>query len=68
VSNIPFVLDLAWPQGIQQGYHEQPVALLLGEADEVIDAARRAGYRTFSTLPSFYRHVEQEILAIPAST
>ncbi len=63
-TQVPFVLDLAWPQGIQQGYSELPVALLLDEADEVIEAVQRVGYRTFTSLAAFYRYVERDILSV----
>lgn len=66
-SNTPVILDLAWPNGIQQGYNEQPIALLLDEADEVIRAAQRANYQTFTSMPSFYGYVNQKILALEAS-
>lgn len=66
-SNTPVILDLAWPNGIQQGYNEQPIALLLDEADEVISAAQRANYQTFTSMPSFYGYVNQKILALEAN-
>ena len=34
--------DLAWPDGLQQGY-SQPVALLLNESDETYTVAQKAG-------------------------
>lgn len=64
VTDEPLTLDLAWPAGIRQDYGEKPTALMLGEADEDIAAAQRAGYQTFTTVPAFYRYVEQEILAL----
>lgn len=60
----PIALDLAWPYGIRQDYSEKPTALLLGEKNEVVEAAQRAGYQTFTSVPMFYRYVERDILAL----
>ena len=38
------ILDLAWPQGLQEGYSE-PAVLLLDEGEDTEQAANRAGYR-----------------------
>lgn len=56
------ILDLAWPNGIQQGL-SQPVALLLDEPKETEDAANRAGFRYFTSVDTFKEYVEREILA-----
>lgn len=64
VTRMPVTLDLAWPYGIRQDYNEKPVALVLEEADEVIEAAQRAGYQTFRSIPALRRYVEREILAL----
>ncbi len=55
------ILDLAWPSGLQEGY-SQPVALLIDESRETMEAASRAGYRYFTDVDSFYKYVEREIL------
>ena len=55
-------LDLAWPFGLQVGF-SQPVALLVDEDDSVRRAAIDAGFRVFTTLEDFRRHIEQDILA-----
>ncbi len=55
-------IDLAWPDGLQPGL-SQPVALLLDEESEVEEAVNRAGYRFFTSLDSFKRYVQQDILA-----
>lgn len=55
------VLDLAWPNGIQEEL-SQPVALLINEGAEVIAAASQAGFRCFSSPDDFRRHVERDIL------
>ena len=55
------VLDLAWPNGLQQGL-TAPVALLIDEPQETEAAANRAGFRFFTEPKSFRAHVEREIL------
>ncbi len=57
------VLDLAWPDGLQAGF-SQPVALLIDEGFETIDAVNRAGYRYFTDPEEFRDYVLQEILAL----
>ena len=59
------ILDLAWPDGLQEGY-SQPVALLLDEGKETEEAANRAGFRYFTDVDSFKRYVQREILAVEA--
>jgi hypothetical protein len=56
------ILDLAWPNGIQEGY-SQPVALLIDEPTEVEEAVNRAGFRFFINIDSFREYVTREILA-----
>jgi hypothetical protein len=58
------VLDLAWPNGLQEGY-SQPVALLIDEDRETEEAANRTGYRYFTNVKAFRAYVQQEILALP---
>ena len=55
------VLDLAWPNGLQQGL-TAPVALLIDEPQETEAAANQAGFRFFTEPDSFRAHVEREIL------
>ena len=57
------VLDLAWPNGLQEGY-SQPVALLLDKGKEVEEAANLAGYRYFTDMAPFKQYVQREILAM----
>ncbi len=57
------ILDLAWPNGLQEGL-TQPVALLLDEPSETEEAANRAGYRFFTSEGEFKAYVEREILAL----
>jgi hypothetical protein len=42
------VLDLAWPNGLQEGY-SQPLALLIGESQETEIVANRADIVTSQT-------------------
>lgn len=63
-DDTPFTLDLAWPYGIRQDHNEKPVAVLLGDTAEAVDAAQRAGYQTFTSTAMFQRHVEREVLAL----
>jgi hypothetical protein len=60
-------LDLAWPNGLQEGL-SQPVALLIDEGAETEDAANQAGYRFFTEADSFRSYVEREVLALCEST
>lgn len=60
------VLDLAWPQGIQEEF-TQPVAVLLNEPGEVLAIANRRGYRCFTSPADFKRYVETEIVGMAAA-
>jgi hypothetical protein len=57
------ILDLAWENGLQEGY-SQPVALLIDESEEVEEIAMHAGFRYFTDVDSFKKYVKQEILAL----
>ena len=61
-SGVAATLDLAWPGGLQEGLSD-PVALLIEEGPEVEEAANNAGFRFFTSLRSFKRYVNVEILA-----
>ena len=56
------VLDLAWPNGLQEGY-SQPVTLLIDEGQETEEAANRMGFRFFTDIDSFRTYVRREVLA-----
>ncbi len=56
------LLDLAWPDGLQEGY-SKPVALLIDEPPEVHDVVNRAGYLFFTSSEEFKEYVRREILA-----
>lgn len=55
-------LDLAWPEGVQEGLGH-PVALLLEEDDETRYAAQQFGFRYFTSVPELQRYVRQTALA-----
>ena len=55
------VFDLAWPQGIQAGL-TQPVAMLLNEEADVLSIASQGGFRCFTDVMDFQRHVRHDIL------
>lgn len=57
------ILDLAWPQGLQEGYSE-PVALLIDEGKETEEATNQAGYRYFTNVEEFRAYIRREILAL----
>ena len=57
------ILDLAWPNGLQEGL-SIPVALLLDEPEETEAIANKAGYRYFTDLNSFKSYVNREILVV----
>lgn len=57
------ILDLAWPDGLQQGF-SSPVALLIDEGKETEEEANNAGYRFFTNVESFREYVTKDILAI----
>jgi hypothetical protein len=56
------ILDLAWPNGLQEGL-SQPVAVLLDEGAEVEEIANAAGFRFFTSVTDFRRYVRREVLA-----
>jgi hypothetical protein len=55
------VLDLAYPQELQEGF-SQPVALLLNESKELIATANDAGYRYFTDVDAFKEYMTREVL------
>jgi hypothetical protein len=57
------VLDLAWPNGIQEEL-SQPVAVLLNESAETLSVASQAGFRCFTETDEFKKYVQTEILAV----
>ncbi len=59
------ILDLAWPNGLQDSY-SQPVALLLGEEPETLQIANDHGFRHFTSSDAFKRYAEAEVLVLAA--
>jgi hypothetical protein len=59
------VFDLAWSTGIQEEL-SQPVAVLLNEDAQTIAIASQAGFRCFTSVEEFKRHVEVDILGVEA--
>lgn len=55
------VLDLAWPEGIQEGL-SQPVAILLNEGPDILSIASSAGFRCFNNTDEFKIYVKTEII------
>lgn len=57
------IVDLAWPNGLQEGLSE-PVAILLNEADDLEELVNRLGYLYFTDLEAFYAYVKRDVLAM----
>lgn len=57
------IFDLAWPEGLQRQF-SQPVAVLIGEGEEVHSIANSHGYRYFTSLDTFKEYILKEILVI----
>lgn len=57
------VLDLAWPDGLQEGL-STPVAVLLNERQATLDVANAHGYRYFTTVQAFRDYVHKEVLTL----
>ena len=55
------ILDLAWPEGLQEGL-SQPVALLIDEGRDTEEAANSQGFRFFTDVDTFKKYVGSEIL------
>ena len=60
------ILDLAWPNGLQEGFSE-PVALLLDEEQHTLQIANDHGFRHFTSADAFKRYAETEVLALAAN-
>ena len=60
-GELKLVLDLAWPEGIQQGF-SQPVVLLIDEESEVEKRVNQAGFRFFTSPEDFKSYIRSEIL------
>ncbi|MBL7152652.1 MAG: DUF262 domain-containing protein [Phycisphaerae bacterium] len=62
-SQLVAILDLAWPNGLQEGL-SQPVALLVDEGKDTEEAANSQGYRYFTSVEDLKRYVSSEILRL----
>jgi len=62
-GNVLAILDLAWPEGLQEGL-SQPVALLIDEGDDTEEQANAGGYRYLTDVGEFKDYVMREILAM----
>jgi hypothetical protein len=56
------IVDLAWPNGLQEGLSD-PVALLIDEDPDLLEAVNRVGYRYFTDPDEFRAYVLREVLA-----
>lgn len=54
-------LDLAWPEGLQEGLSD-PVALILNEEMDVFKLATNAGFQVFDDAESFRVHTARKVL------
>jgi hypothetical protein len=59
------ILDLGWPNGLQEELTE-PVALLVNETAEVETVAGAMGFRFFTEVEAFQNYVRLELLEEPA--
>jgi len=55
------ILDIAWPNGLQEGY-SQPVALLIDEEKETEEVISSMGFRFFRSSENFKSYVLREII------
>ena len=56
------ILDLAWPDGIQEEL-SQPVAVVLDQSPDVPALASQGGFRCFTSVKDLENHVRREYLA-----
>lgn len=56
------VLDLAWPNGLQEELSE-PVAVLIDESSDVLAVASAAGYRCYTSSAAFRQYVLSKSLS-----
>ncbi len=60
-NDAAIVLDLAWPNGIQEGLSRK-AALLIDETPETLAIVNHANYEYFTDVEEFKRHVQRDIL------
>lgn len=56
------VLDLAWPNGLQERL-STPAALLLNESPELVLLVQQKGFRVFVDAEQFKRYVSEQVMA-----
>ena len=61
-NDVEYILDLAWPDGVQVGL-SKPLALLLNESEEVCAAANRAGFTYLTDAQGFKDYVKANYIA-----
>jgi len=57
------ILDLAWPDGLQEGL-SQPVALLIDEGRDTEEAVNSQGFRFFTDVDKFREYVTLEVIGL----
>ena len=60
------ILDLAWPDGLQEGL-SQSVALLIDEGKYTKEVANSQGYRYFTNVEDFKKYINSEILGLTST-
>ena len=60
------VIDLAWPDGLQEGL-SQPVALLIDEDAKVEAFVSQSGFRIYTDVESLMQYVSQDVLVLDAA-
>lgn len=60
------LLDLAWPEGMQEGLSE-PVALLMNEERETEEIVSRAGFKFFTSVEGLKEYVNEELSGAEAT-
>jgi len=65
-GNLLSVLDLAWPEGLQQGL-SKPIALLMDGDRDVEQALNQKGYIYFTSVNGLKKYVQDEIINIKNS-
>jgi hypothetical protein len=57
------ILDIAWPEGLQEGL-SRPVALLLNEGQDLLRLVQGRGFLFFTSVAEFRAYVEREVLVL----
>lgn len=60
-GEVQAILDIAWPEGLQQGIGES-VAVLLEQDAKVAEAVNRKGYRFFTSIDALKAYVQSRVL------